>query len=347
MHVKRRVLGAVLALAVAMTAAACGGGDADAKDNGKGAPATVNFGIAGGENAYYAAHLAATQSGALTSALKSFSTSSKTTNFDSGPPLLAALASGDVSFMLLGASNVLGLNLKGQDVVGLATIAGGPQVVMVGAKKYESSRGTDVTAYDGAKWGFTAAGSQSAAADQAVVEAAGLDWSKQGQVAVGGVSAYTAALQSGQVDILAMDPLTAGKVIDQGIGYVVTNPQQAGGDFPFQASGMTLIAKKDFVDKYPDLTKAIVKAEIDGLKQVQAVADDPAQVLKLMPAEFVTANSADWATSWPLEAPGVDGIDGTFTDDGRKAAEGFARVQFAIPDSQKLDLDTLTNDYSS
>src|SRR5262245_16421571 len=136
MHVQRRVFGATLALAVALTAAACGG-DSEAKDNGKGAPSTVNFGIAGGENAYCAAHLAATQSGALTDALDSFDTSSETTNFDSGPPLLAALASGDVSFMLLGASNVLGLNLKGQGVVGLATIAGGPQVVMVGAKKYE------------------------------------------------------------------------------------------------------------------------------------------------------------------------------------------------------------------
>jgi len=337
---------AVLALAVACGGGSSGGGGGDSSSGSAKAPSKVVFGIAGGENAYYAAHLAAIQSGKIDAALKEFGTTSSTQNFDSGPPLLAALSSGDVSFMLLGASNVLGLNLKNQGVVGLAEIAYGPQVALIGAKKYESSRGTDVTKYDGSKWGFTAPGSQSAAADQMVAEAAGLDWSKQKQVAVGGVSAYVSAMKTGRVDILAMDPITAGSVIDDGVGYLVNNPQASDSNFPYRLSGMTLIAKESFVKQYPDLTKAIVRAELDGVDAVRN-AGDAAAVLKLMPQEFQSANSAHWETTWSVEGPGFDGLTGEITDDVRKDAEGFARVQFAIPKDQQLDTSKLTNDYAS
>jgi ABC-type nitrate/sulfonate/bicarbonate transport system substrate-binding protein len=349
---RTRAAGAIALLLAAALLASCSSSKSSA-NSGSGAPkaasgqgpAKITFGLTGGPVVYEVSHFAAMNDGSLASAAGKYGTKVETQDFGSGPDVLAALASGAVNFVLLGAHNVLGLNTKGQGLVGLAILAGGGQTVLVGAKKYEASRGTDLKKYDGAKWGFTKPGSQGEAECIAIAQKAGLNWSKQKGIAVGTISAYMPALQSGRADLVDMDPSTAAKAIASGVGYALVNTQDANSLYPYQAAGMTLIAKKSFVDKYPQLVKAVVQAEVASSQKVEAQAGDPQAILNMQNSAFKAANGSTWKTMWPLMSPAYVGLTGKFTPTAISEAESFARLQFKIPASTKLDTSALTNDY--
>jgi ABC-type nitrate/sulfonate/bicarbonate transport system substrate-binding protein len=224
-------------------------------------------------------------------------------------------------------------------------LANGGQTVLMGAKKYEKSRGTDLSKYDGAKWGFTKAGSQGEAECIAMAQKAGLDWKSQKGIAVGSISAFLPALRSGKADLVDMDPSSAAKAIDEGVGYPIANTQDPNSIYPYQAAGMTLIAKASFVKQYPELTKAVVAAELAGTEKMRQNSADPQKILDTQSAEFKSTNGADWKTMWPLMVPAFTGLTGKFTDTVISQAESFARLQFMIPDSTKIDTSVLTNDY--
>ena len=239
--------------------------------------------------------------------------------FSKGGDALTALLGGSVQ-MAAGASAAQALKAaaQGKKLSYVANIFSGGGVVLVGAKKYESERGTDLAKYAGGSWGYTSEGSSSQLFMQASAEHAGLNWDKQKHVALGGVAAYEPSLQSGRADIVSMDSGAAAKSVQDGIGYVVLNTNDATQFDPIAGKVLDngLIFTNSFRQKYPQLVEAIVTAFIKGLLKVRAVTD-PNQAYDLLPATFQKAHpdKAQFAVEWQLSQPAFAQTDGSSSAD--------------------------------
>ncbi|MGV9796837.1 hypothetical protein ACWDTP_02115 [Mycobacterium sp. NPDC003449] len=198
---------------------------------------------------------------------------------------------------------------KGEDVMSIFTNYTGTATVMVGAKKYESSRGTNAGAYDGGSWCYTTLGSNSDVTSRYVAMAAGLDWSKQSAMAVGNTSALLPTMQAGRCDIAAMDTNSAADAVDRGVGYVVENPLSPENQeriFGGSVLGLVTWASHRFTTKYPALTQAIVEAQLRAVRFQQENSDDPDSLYASLPKAFTEKTSADqFARGWKLFAPGI------------------------------------------
>lgn len=342
----RRLATAGTVAILAATLAACGQ-SSGSHDNGSAAkaPDKVTFGTAGGQNVAFASHFNAVSSGAIESALKQFDTKLGQQDYGSGQPLIAAVASGDVAFAVLPLDVVLALNLKNRGLVGLSVVSNGGSTVLVGASKYKDSRGTDLAKYDGAKWGYTREGSQTQIVAKIMATNAGLDWGHQQGLALGSTSALGPALSAGNVDLAAMDPVSAAAAVSDGTGYVIANSEESSQLFPLSHSGTALVAQKSFVDKYPDLTQAVVKAEITGLLDVTGHIDDPAYILKQMSPDFRKVNGANWDIEWNLVKPAFANVSGGFTEATLQDTVKLTRIQFGVPEGKDLDTSAYINDY--
>jgi ABC-type nitrate/sulfonate/bicarbonate transport system substrate-binding protein len=287
----------------------------------------------------------AIQTGLLAKAARDNGSTLEFQDFGSGTALTTALAAGDVTFMILPSQIVLALNAQNRGVLGLMIESLGAATVLIGQKKYESTRGTDVTKYDGARWSYTTEGSASQVQAKLVVKNAGLDWAKQKPVAAGSIQAEIPALQADRVDLVVMDPVSAAKAIETGIGYMILNLEENSKYYPYADMGTSLIARKAFVEQYPAFTAAIVAAELKGLRLLNDNINDPNKVLGLMPDDFKQVNSANWATEWKLVAPAFKGVSGLYSKIAIDQAVFVTRFQYGFPASTLLDTSALTNTY--
>lgn len=203
---------------------------------------------------------------------------------------------------------------KGEDVMSIFTHYTGTATVMIGAAKYESSHGTDVTAYNGANWCFTTPGSNSEVTSRYVAMDAGLDWSQQSALAVGNTSALLPTLQVGRCDIAAMDTNSAAQAVAQGVGYVVENPLSEENQeriFGGSVLGLVTWASERFTAQYPELTQAIVEAQLRSVLFQQEHISDPAALYEALPAVFTETTSEEQFTAgWKLFSLGVPGNTG-------------------------------------
>jgi ABC-type nitrate/sulfonate/bicarbonate transport system substrate-binding protein len=237
--------------------------------------------------------------------------------FGKGGDCLTALIGGSVE-MSIGASpsNALPAAAQGKSLSYVANIFSGGGVVLVGAKKYESERGTDVAKYAGGAWGYTAEGSTSQVFLQASAEHSGVAWDKQKRIALGGMAGFEPALQSGRVDIVAMDSGSAAKSVKDGVGYVVLNTNDAK---EFDAIGGRvllngIIVTDAFRQKYPEFMQAVVTALIQGLLKVRDVTDAE-KAYALMPEAFqrLHTDKAQFAVEWELSQPAFVQTDGSMS----------------------------------
>jgi ABC-type nitrate/sulfonate/bicarbonate transport system substrate-binding protein len=238
-------------------------------------------------------------------------------DFGSGTDALAAVNGGSAMGGLIGVVQLI--KVDNQNPGALQAVldeAQGGGVVLVGQKKFESTRGKDLSKFDGGTWGYTREGSTSQLYSKRAAIAAGLDWKKQKGVAVGSTTAFISSLQQGRADIVAMDPSSAAKAIDSGIGYEAFNSADyavVSKIWGFQVNS-PLTFTSDFIKKYPELSVELVKAELRGLLDVQKNIDKPDVVLKMTTAEFQRANTDSWATQWKLASLGFKPpVNGTFT----------------------------------
>ncbi|MDV3128442.1 hypothetical protein M1247_26260 [Mycobacterium sp. 21AC1] len=203
---------------------------------------------------------------------------------------------------------------KAEDVMSIFTHYTGTATVMIGASKYESSRGTDVNAYNGANWCFTTLGSNSEVTSRYVAKDAGLDWSQQSALAVGNTSALLPTLQVGRCDIAAMDTNSAAQAVAEGLGYVVENPLSEENQervFGGSVLGLVTWASERFTAQYLELTQAIVEAQLRSVLFQQEHRSDPAALYAALPDVFTETTSEEQFTAgWELFSLGVPGNTG-------------------------------------
>lgn len=237
-------------------------------------------------------------------------------NFGGGVPAFAAFAGGSADMGILGATQILTAGGTGRDVVGFFNLYHGGAVVFMGAKKYEAARGRDLKKYDGANWAYTAEGAVSQVFMERAAQSVGLTWEKQGRLAVGGVAAFVPSLQTGRADLVTMDMKSAAQSVKLGIGYPVLNTLDPAAVEHIwgRQLGLPLGTTRAFAAKYPKVVQDMADAMREALVAVQTNINNPAAILKMMPADFQEANKADFAEQWELAKLAYMQTDGTFSD---------------------------------
>jgi ABC-type nitrate/sulfonate/bicarbonate transport system substrate-binding protein len=313
------------------------------------APSTVTFADIAASAPFAAEYAARGTTGAFAAVEKKFNTKINFTTVATPQDSANAMLGGTVDVSFAALQSYLIIQASGKNVVAtIAPFVGGGGVI-IGAKKYEQSRGTDLSKFSGATFGYTKEGSASQLYMQSVATKAGLNWASTPHVAFGSPSAGLPLLEAGRIDVAAVDPTTASKAIAAGTAYLILNFNDAKTAGPIgQQLGTVYGFNKSFTTKYPDLTKALVQAMLTGLKAVKKVANDPAAVLALFPSDIQTALSSGWAGSWQLSEPGVVASDGTMSAQSVSATLQFTQTNGLITAAQAATASTVVdNEYVS
>ena len=212
--------------------------------------------------------------------------------FGSPPQLTAAFFGGSVQFVNAGASNTTVPASQGKDIVGVFLLYTGTSIALVGAAKYQATRGANLAAYKDATWCYTVPASVTQFTANRAATAAGLVWSSLKTIAVGSTSAFLPTMEAGRCDISAMDYGNAARAVDQHIGYVAGDYQTAVSQVKVYGGvqiGPILSTSHAFAKQYPALTQAIVEALVKAQLQVQKYAENPKLIWSRLPSEFTSA----------------------------------------------------------
>lgn len=336
-HGKFRLSVAYAALALAFTSASIFAQSATSKAE----PQKVSVAFSGGQATVFAPILVAMG----TKAFEKRGILIEVQNFGGAVPAFAAFAGGSADMAIVGPTQIMTAGGTGRDVIGFFNLFHGGAVVFMGAKKYEAARGQDLKKYDGSNWAYTAEGSVSQIFMGRAAQSVGLTWEKQGRLAVGGVAAFVPSLQTGRADLIAMDMKSGALSVKLGIGYPVLNTLDPAAVEHIwgRQLGLPLSTTRAFAAKYPKVVQDMADAMREGLLAVQNNIDNPAEILKMMPADFQEANRADFAEQWELVKPAFMQTDGTFSEKALTDTVAFAKATRVLDkiDMAKFDANKL------
>jgi ABC-type nitrate/sulfonate/bicarbonate transport system substrate-binding protein len=280
---------------------------------------------------------------------KAFHTTIETDNYASGTLAVTGFLGGKDQFTNSAQSEIAAPASEGRKIQVVYQEYSGSGIVLVGAAKYKTSRGSNTAAYNGATWCYTAPGSPGEVASIGAATKAGLNWADQKPISIGTTAAYLSTLASGQCAITAMDATNAAKAESEGIGYTVQNQNVAAiGKEIYGQSGLligsVIAASTDFVAKYPALTQAIVQAFVKANVYLQQHADNPAQIYSLLPQEFKSSNTeTQFAYQWSLVGPSYTSSSGVISSASIALSEANERSQKIL--SAPVPPDTYNNTY--
>lgn len=311
MNGRQRILGWISLVTVSLgLITACG--DSDAKDGGGpggDAPAVVKWGTTGiqGTSAW-AVHLVAIGQGYFDEVEEEFGTTFEFSDVGTSEAL-QLLDSGVVDVLGSAFATYATARVQGFDFTALVEAYERPNIAIVAGAKYEKDRGTDLAAFEDAKWGYVAPGSSTEAVARVAVTDAGMKWEDLETVAFGQLPAGVSSLESGRLDLVSVDVGSAGGLVASGSGYVVYNSNEE-----METIGGGPIATSSFVDKYPELTQALVDAYLKAMNTLHEVAGDPDKVLALFPEKYRELMRDGFAEAWAITEPGQR-TDGRFDED--------------------------------
>lgn len=311
MNGRNRTRGWLALIAVSLgLITACGGGE-DEPGGGPGgaAPAVVKWGTTGiqGTSAW-AVHLVAIGQGYFDEVEEQFGTELEFSDVGTSEAL-QMLDSGVVDVLGSAFATYATARVQGFDFTALVEAYERPNIAIVAGAKYEADRGSDLAAFEDAKWGYVAPGSSTEAVARVAVSDADMKWEDLETVAFGQLPAGVSSLESGRLDLVSVDVGSAGGLVASGAGYVVYNSNEA-----METIGGGPIATSSFVDDYPDLTQALVDAYLNAMNTLHEVANDPDKVLALFPKKYQDLMRDGFAEAWVITEPGQR-TDGRFDED--------------------------------
>ncbi|MFJ6567660.1 ABC transporter substrate-binding protein [Streptomyces sp. NPDC091292] len=296
----------------AFVLAGCGGSGSGQSSGG--VPNRVVIAVGGNYLSSYASWWAAHEN--LAEIERKYGTTISYEPFAKGSDTIGALAGGTAQVCLCATVTALTAAHAGKDLKYVGNISLGSGLLAVGAKKYQAANGTDLASFADKKVGFTAPGSLSQVTARKAMTAAGVDWDKTKQVALGSGVAFAPALMTGRADLITASIPETMKTIDEGAGYLVTDLNDPRSAEPLigQVLGMGVVVPNDFTQQYPELTQDLVSALVESLAQLRGKSDGKA-VYSLMPDEFKKVNPQDgFLRQWKYLSGSFATADGGFTD---------------------------------
>jgi ABC-type nitrate/sulfonate/bicarbonate transport system substrate-binding protein len=331
-------------------AAACGGGggvgNGDGSATAGGAPDKVTIGLFSNSFEFSPILVAGSQGGAFQEVGKTFKTTFEYAYIASGNNLTSALSGGSLQFAVVPGTVILGATDQGLQLTPLVNLFEGTAVQLVAQSKFESSRGTDLKKFDGARYAYPSEGSLAQLASAVALQNAGMDWSKQKHITygTGGPDSQT-LLSTDRTDVLAAGGQPIAKALNQGIGYILYDTQ-ADSKFQYSANMFgVLVTIPSFAQQHPALVQAVATASLKALRSLQT-ASDPETALKLLPADAQKVNRDLWPTMWRLESSGFKRANGMFTTAGVAASLNLEKASVPLK-TPETDVKVFNNKYAT
>jgi len=346
---RRRALGYTGCLAAALTLAAvtaCSSGASSASAGATGAaaggcdaPSVVNLAAFVGPGVVLSQDVAVAK-GYFNAVDQACHTNVKITTYSTPTAMLSGLASGDLQFAVFTTSNDILSALRGEHLEEVLNLGQGGGGVLVSATS-NKSKGTGLAALKnygaGSTWAITSLNSTANAYCDALLAAAGVDYSKISYQAVG-IAGAGSAVTSGKAAVGYANAVQAGALVSSGQAYVIAN---TGGSEAYAVTGLQpalgLQTLPAFASKYPVLTQKIVQAELQGLLFLQDNFTNPSAVYNLEPSSYrATTSEATFDAGWKWNVGFFAPVTGLLTEQDIHNAGALMQKYGLIPASDAI-----------
>jgi NitT/TauT family transport system substrate-binding protein len=246
----------------------------------------VKLGVGGQAGLYYLGLTLADAMGAF----KAEGLDVEINDFAGGAKSLQALVGGSVDVVTGAYEHTIRMQAKGQDIVSVLELGRYPGITLI-VRKEKAAEYKNGAGMKGWKIGVSAPGSSTNMIVWSLMTKAGLKTDDASFIGVGtGATAY-AAMQKGEIDALSTVEPVATKLQQDGIGVIVaetSSPEGAAKVIGGPMSAAVLYTRRDFIEKNPNTTQALVNALYKTLLWMQKAT--PEEIVDKVPAKFLVGD---------------------------------------------------------
>ncbi|MHB2167519.1 ABC transporter substrate-binding protein [Alsobacter sp. R-9] len=237
-------------------------------------------------------------------------------DFAGGAKSLQALVGGSADVVTGAYEHTIRMQAKGQDIRAVLELGRFPGIA-VGIRKDKAASYKSPADLKGMKIGVTAPGSSTNMLVNFLLAQAGLAPDAASFIGVGSAASAVAAIKKGELDAIShLEPVLSMLEKDGDIKVVVDTRTEEGTRALFGGSNpaAVLYMKKDFIDKNPNTTQALVNGLYKALKWIQTAT--PEEITAAVPEEFTLGDRALYVLAVKNSKP-------TYSVNGIVSAEGM------------------------
>lgn len=239
-------------------------------------------------------------------------------DFAGGAKSLQALVGGSADVVTGAYEHTIRMQAKGQDIRAVIELGRFPGIA-VGIRKDKAAAYKSPADLKGMKIGVTAPGSSTNMLVNFLLAQAGLPPDAASFIGVGSAASAVAAIKRGELDAIShLEPVLSMLEKEGDIKIVVDTRTEEGTRALFGGSNpaAVLYLKKDFIDKNPNTTQALVNALYKALKWIETAT--PEQIVAAVPEEFTLGDKALYTLAVKNSKPTYS-LTGLVSADGMKS----------------------------
>jgi len=301
------------------------------------APASVKIGLSGGYQVNYLPTEVAMALGYFKQVEKRFHTSITFDPYGSGSTAEAAFIGGTDQLSVVNLASSIPSQVAGRDQVGIFGQGVNFSAVMIGSLK-DKANGTDIAKF-GPPATWCEIGTSGALNTAVRLEAAknGLNLAQLKLTNIGSTAATLPTIQSGLCDITSAAPIDAAIGLVNGDLYIAANLATPEATVPLVGEyANPLQTSMAFAHQYPQLTQAIVDAELEGAHFVQTHLNNTGAIYRSLPAAMkATISLGAFVEATSLVGPGLkaNACSGEFSADQVSDSITLFKALGTIPSS--------------
>ncbi len=239
-------------------------------------------------------------------------------DFAGGAKSLQALIGGSADVVTGAYEHTIRMQAKGQDIRAVIELGRFPGIA-VGIRKDRAASYKSPADLKGMKIGVTAPGSSTNMLVNFLLAQAGLAPDAASFIGVGSAASAVAAIKRGELDAIShLEPVLSMLEKEGDIKVVVDTRTEEGTRALFGGSNpaAVLYLKKDFIDRNPNTTQALVNALYKALKWIEK--SSPEEIAAAVPEEFTLGDKALYTLAVKNSKPTYS-ITGLVSADGMKS----------------------------
>ncbi|MBX9589839.1 MAG: ABC transporter substrate-binding protein [Hyphomonadaceae bacterium] len=222
-------------------------------------------------------------------------------------PAILGLLAGDYDFGIAYVQHAIKAQAENKDLVVLLAMMDSPTAALV--VRTDLSEIQSPADLKGKAVGVVGLGSGHHMIALAIADSAGLSADDVTYRSTGGISGWLPSLRGKRVDALIASEPTLSRILDEGIGRIMvdlhdrdTTSRIFKGPHPTVA----LVARREYVDANPKVTKAVVGAHLNALKWI--AQKSPGEVLAVLPDDLKKQQGVEKILQRVLPAVSKDGV---------------------------------------
>jgi NitT/TauT family transport system substrate-binding protein len=294
---------------------------------------SIKLGVGGQSGVYYLALTLCEKRGCF----KEQGLNVEINDFAGGAKSLQALVGGSVDVVTGAYEHTIRMQAKGQDIVSVIELGRYPGISLV-VRKDKLAAYKSPADLKGWKIGVSAPGSSTNMIVWSLMAKSGLKPDDASFIGVGTGATAVAGLEKGELDALSAVEPAATRIQRDGVGKIVaetSTPEGAVKVIGGPMSAAVLYTRREFVEKYPNTTQALVNGLYKTLKWMQTAT--PEEMTANTPEAFWLGDKALFVAAVKASIPTFS-INGTVAPETQQRSLDFLKSFDKNLASAKLDL---------